>query len=166
LLRAFSQVAMSYGLWTDSPQPHLRIVGDGSERKRLENLAAHLKITDRITFVGRVSPEKVADEFAQASIFCGLSRSEALGNVFLEAQAAGCGVIGTNIGGIPDSVKNGETGLLVQPDDVEAAAEAIRRLLEDDQLREKLAQNGQKHAQDYDWGVIALRYKEIYHSSL
>ncbi len=46
----------------------------------------------------------------------------------------------------------GETGLLVAPDDAEAAAEVIRRLLEDDDLRTKLAENGQKHAQGYDWG--------------
>ncbi len=86
---------------------HLRIVGDRSQRKHLEQLAHDLKITDRLTFVGRLTPDKVADEFAQASIFCGLSRSEALGNVFLEAQAAGCAVVAMNVGGIPDIVKNG-----------------------------------------------------------
>lgn len=141
---------------------NLRIVGDGSERKRLEQLAQQLKIADRITFVGRVSPENVADEFAQASIFCGLSRSEALGNVFLEAQAAGCAVVATNVGGIPDIVKDGETGLLVAPDDVEAAGNAIKRLLENDGLRTELAENGQKHAQNYDWGVITQQYKKVY----
>jgi glycosyltransferase involved in cell wall biosynthesis len=151
---------------TLDPLSHLRIVGDGSERSRLEKLAADLKITDRITFAGRVAPEKVADEFAQASVFCGLSRSEALGNVFLEAQAAGCAVVATNVGGIPDIVRDGETGLLVKPDDVEAAAGAIRSLLEDDQLREKLTMNGQKHAQGYDWGVIAEKYRSLYHASL
>ncbi len=145
---------------------HLRIVGDGSQRTHLEQLAHDLKITDRVTFVGRVSSEKVADEFAQASIFCGLSRSEALGNVFLEAQAAGCGVIATNIGGIPDIVKNGETGMLISPDDVDAAVDAIQRLLSDDVLRQTLAQNGQKNAQNYDWGVIASRYHDIYVSCL
>lgn len=145
---------------------HLRIVGDGSQRKHLEQLAHDLKITDRVTFVGRVSSEKVADEFAQASIFCGLSRSEALGNVFLEAQAAGCGVIATNIGGIPDIVKNGETGMLISPDDVDAAVDAIQRLLSDDVLRQTLAQNGQKNAQNYDWQEIAMKYKEIYNKNL
>lgn len=145
---------------------HLRIVGDGSQRTHLEQLAHDLKITDRVTFVGRVSSEKVADEFAQASIFCGLSRSEALGNVFLEAQAAGCGVIATNIGGIPDIVKNGETGMLISPDDVDAAVDAIQRLLSDDVLRQTLAQNGQKNAQNYDWQEIAMKYKEIYNKNL
>lgn len=153
LLKAFANL----------PAPaNLRIVGDGSERSRLEKLAHELKMTDRVTFAGRVSPLHVADEFAQASIFCGLSRSEALGNVFLEAQAAGCAVVATNVGGIPDIVKDGETGLLVSPDDVEAATNALRQLLEDEVLRTKLAEKGQKHAQTYDWSLISQRYKEIY----
>ncbi len=159
LLTAFAKLlASSFQLSGIS----LRIVGDGSERSRLEKLAKDLHITDHITFVGRLSPEKVADEFAQASIFCGLSRSEALGNVFLEAQAAGCAVIGTTVGGIPDIVKDGQTGFLVQPDDVSGAMGTIKLLLEDEHLRGTLAHNGQKHAQNYDWGVIAERYKEIY----
>ena len=160
LLRAFRQISDTAS--QDEVMPHLRIVGDGSERSRLEQLARDLKLTDLITFVGRVSPENVADEFAQASIFCGLSRSEALGNVFLETQAAGCAVVGTTVGGIPDIVKHEETGLLVEPDASEAAAGAIMQLFNDDQLRRKVVQNGQKHAQGYDWGVIAQRYREIY----
>jgi glycosyltransferase involved in cell wall biosynthesis len=166
LLRAFAKLIIENGKLKMDSTANLRIVGDGSERSRLEKLAHDLKITDRITFVGRVSPEKVAEEFAQASIFCGLSRSEALGNVFLEAQAAGCAVVATNVGGIPDIVKDGETGLLVGPDNVEAAAGVIRRLLEDDALRANIAENGQKHAQDYDWGVIAEKYAQIYHAQL
>lgn len=141
---------------------HLRIVGDGSERKHLETLTENLCIADRVTFVGRVSPELVAVEFAQAPIFCGLSRSEALGNVFLEAQAAGCAVVGTNVGGIPDIVKNDVTGILVPPDDVDAAASALTRLLEDSALREKLASAGQKNAANYDWKEIAELYGEVY----
>ncbi len=162
LLKAFAKLRMNAQPHPSAGAVSLRIVGDGSERKHLEKLAQDLKIADLITFVGRVSPEKVADEFAQASIFCGLSRSEALGNVFLEAQAAGCAVIATNVGGIPDIVNDGETGLLIAPDDVEAAANVIKKLLEGDDLRRKLLENGQKHAQNYDWGVIAKRYKEIY----
>lgn len=160
LLTAFAQISDIRSQM--SVMPHLRIVGDGSQRGQLEKLAQELKITDRITFVGRLTPDKVADEFAQASIFCGLSRSEALGNVFLEAQAAGCAVVATTVGGIPDIVKSGETGLLIDPDNAEAAADAIKKLLEDDGLRMTLAQNGQKHAQNYDWAVIAEKYRQLY----
>ena len=141
---------------------HLRIVGDGSQRQKLESLALELGITDRVTFVGYVPVEHVYEEFAKAEIFCGLSRSEALGNVFLEAQASGCAVIGTNVGGIPDIVKHGETGLLVSPDDVDAAAQAMQSLIEDPLLRERLSTNTSFVM--YDWRTISRQYANVYYS--
>ena len=126
LLQAFVKAIV--GL---SPDIHLRIVGDGSQAASLKDLAKELEIDHRVTFTGRVDHQAVLDEFARAEIFCGLSRSEALGNVFLEAQASGCAVIATNVGGIPDIVKDSESGLLVPPDDIDASAKAIRVLLSD-----------------------------------
>jgi glycosyltransferase involved in cell wall biosynthesis len=158
LLRAFSQCPV--------PSAQLRIVGEGSSRKYLEELAESLGIEDHVTFVGFVPVPDVYKEFAEAEIFCGLSRSEALGNVFLEAQAAGCAVIGTTVGGIPDIVQNGETGLLVPPNDIDAAAEALSRLLSDTDLRQRLAENGKRHAQGYDWSIIAKKYEEVYQELL
>lgn len=156
LLRAFKRAIA--GL---PPSVHLRIVGDGSEKKNLINLAEELDIAHRVQFVGRVAHEEVAKEYAGAEVFAGLSRTEALGNVFLEAEAAGCAVLGTRVGGIPDSVKHEETGLLVPPNDEEAAALALRRLLTDTPLRAKLTKAGMKNADAYGWDSIALRYKEV-----
>ncbi len=141
---------------------HLRIVGDGSLRSSLERRAQELGIADRVTFAGAVSHDDIAREYASAEIFCGLSRSEALGNVFLEAQAAGCAVVATNVGGIPDIVKDGETGLLVPPDDPTAAANALERLLGDESLRKRLLEDGKTNATAYDWDTIAERYAEVY----
>lgn len=155
LLRAFAKV----------PKATLRIVGDGSERSRLEMMTIELGIADRVTFIGRVPPARVAVECAEAGIFCGLSRSEALGNVFLEAQAAGCAVIATRVGGIPDIVSHKETGFLIEPNNVEAAADALRHLLTDESFRQRLADAGQKHAEGYDWPVIAQKYEQIWTSA-
>jgi len=156
LLRAFKRAVT--GL---APSVHLRIAGDGSEKKKLMALAEELDIGHRVQFVGRIAHDKIAKEYAGAEIFAGLSRSEALGNVFLEAQAAGCAVLGTTVGGIPDSVKNGETGLLVPPDNDEAAALALRQLLTDTPLRARLARAGSKNAEQYDWKSIADRYRAV-----
>jgi glycosyltransferase involved in cell wall biosynthesis len=150
----------------DAPRIHVRIVGGGSLRRSLEELAEQLHIADRVTFVGFVSVPAVYGEFAAAEIFAGLSRSEALGNVFLEAQAAGCAVLGTAVGGIPDSVKDGVTGLLVPPDDPRVAAEAMARLIGDPSLRQRLSEAGKRHASSYDWKVIAQRYGEVYDALL
>ncbi len=154
LIRAFVKV-------TD-PRAHLMIVGDGDQRPSLEAITKELLLTERVTFFGQRSHEEVMKDFAEAEIFCGLSRSEALGNVFLEAQAAGCAVIATNVGGIPDIVKDGETGVLVPPDDATAAANAITQLLSNSEKRTMLTEYGIKNASRYDWKEIAEKYANTY----
>jgi glycosyltransferase involved in cell wall biosynthesis len=158
LLRAFAQVSV--------PGTHLRLVGEGSVKKPMEALAKELGIQDRVEFLGFVPMPDVYEEFAQAQIFCGLSRSEALGNVFLEAQAAECAVIGTRVGGIPDIVEDGKTGILTEPDNVEEAAHAITKLLSDEPLRTALAAEGMRHASHFDWSQIAEKYAAVYDSLL
>lgn len=145
---------------------HLRIVGRGSEEKALKKLADDLRLSAQVTFVGFVPTPHVFEEFAEAQIFCGLSRSEALGNVFLEAQAAGCAVIATHTGGIPDIVEDGRTGLLVSPDDAEGAAQAMQKLLSDSHKWQELARAGMASAKTYDWQGIVGRYEEVYRSVL
>lgn len=143
-------------------EANLRIVGDGSQRKKLEKLAADLGIADRVTFTGYLPLGQVENEYARAQIFCGLSRSEALGNVFLEAQAASCAVIGTSVGGIPDIITHNQTGLLVSPDNPTAAASAINALLSDPDLLRRIREAGMANAQQYDWKSVAAKYAELY----
>jgi|SRR3989344_859489 len=154
LLHAFSKV--------QSEHAHLRIVGDGSKRKELESLVVALGIRDRVTFVGYVPVEHVYEEFAKAEIFCGLSRTEALGNVFLEAQASGCAVIGTTVGGIPDIVNDGMTGLLVPPDDARSASQAMQKFVDDAALRTRFVTKAQEHAKTYGWDDVSTQYGKIY----
>ncbi len=142
-------------------RPDVHIVGDGSERRALERQALQLQLHG-VRFLGRLSGEVLQREYAEAQVFCGLSRSEALGNVFLEAQAAGCAVLATREGGIPDIVQDGTTGVLVRPEDPTEAAEALRRLLTDDVWRETLAAAGPGHAAGYDWADLAKRYAAVY----
>lgn len=156
LLDAFASFAES------RPTAHLVIVGDGSLRRSLEGRYPAFVQEGRIAFRGYLPPQRIAAEFASAPVFCGLSRSEALGNVFLEAQAAGCAVVATHVGGIPDIVTDGVTGLLIHPNDVQAAATALQELLTDDALRTRLAEEGRKNAEAYDWDAVARRYAGVY----
>ena len=156
LLKAFAEAIPRV-----PPHVHLRIVGDGSERAKLEALSKELDIEPRVEFAGSVTPRQAYDEYAQAEIFCGLSRSEALGNVFIEAMASGCAVIATNVGGIPDVVKNEETGLLVPVDDSAAAAQAIKRLITDMPLRAKLSTAAKRGMEKYGWSGIAKQYANV-----
>lgn len=156
LLRTFAQAVK--GL---DPSVHLRIVGDGSLSDSLSTLARELDIDHRVKFTGYISGAELFAEYAKAEIFVGLSRSEALGNVFLEAQAAGCAVLATKVGGIPDIVHDQETGILVPVDDIDAAAVELRRLLTDVSLRAKLAVAAQKNAENYGWDEVAMKYLAI-----
>jgi len=140
----------------------LNIVGDGSQKEILMKLSQDLGIAQRVQFKGYVAPPDVYKEYAQAEIFCGLSRSEALGNVFLEAQAAGCAVVGTKTGGIVDIVQNGTNGILIKPNNIDMAVEAIGRLLKDPSLRSKLSSAGKQNAQKYDWDRISREYAKVY----
>ena len=156
LLEALAMICRQHG------GLHLRIVGDGSERSKLEHLARRLSITHSVEFLGALPPSKIPEEMAQAEIFCGLSRSEALGNVFIEAQAAGCAVVATTVGGIPDIVHDGKTGILVRPNDPLSVAHTIMRLLTDSELRPTLAKAGMANAEAYDWSGVADRYAAVY----
>ncbi len=156
LLHAFAKAIR--GL---DPAVHLRIVGGGSLLHSLQSLARELEIDHRVKFTGYITGSDIFVEYAKAEIFVGLSRSEALGNVFLEAQAAGCAVLATRVGGIPDIVLDQKTGILVPPDDIDAAAGELRRLLTDTSLRAKLSIAAQKNAENYGWDEVAKRYREV-----
>ncbi len=160
LLDAFAALEEKY------PTAHLRIVGDGALRIALKGRYPLLVESGRVTFVGAVTPSMVLREMARAEIFCGFSRSEALGNVFLEAQACGCAVLASNVGGIPDVVLDGKTGILVPPNQPHVAAPQLERLLTDSNLRQTLVAAATLHAQQYDWSVIAGRYGVLYDQML
>ncbi len=163
LLEAFAKLQVAHSTSSGQAGCRLHIVGDGSQREVLKHLAQELGISDRVSFKGYLPAPEVNHEYAEAEIFCGLSRSEALGNVFIEAQAAGCAVIASNVGGISESIRNNETGLLVSPDDAEATVRQLKTLTQP-LVRENIARNGIQHAAKYDWKLIANRYAEIYKS--
>lgn len=141
---------------------NLRVVGDGSLRKQLLAFSFQFSAAHNIHFVGYLPVPELYKEFAEAEIFCALPRSEAMGNVFLEAQAAGCAVLGTRVGGVPDVVLHGKTGILLAPEDPQVAATTLALLLKDAELRQKLSSAAVAHAEKYDWSGIAEQYAAMY----
>src|SRR3990167_1916823 len=141
----------------------IKILGDGSEEKKLKNLAKELKVDDIVQFFGHIEQEKVYDYLAEADIFVRPSRTEGLGSSFLEAMGAGLPVVGTPVGGIPDFLKNGETGLFCKVDDPKDLAEKIKKLITDETLANRIAENGRCLVlEKYDWDDIARKMKEIF----
>ncbi len=142
----------------------LQIIGEGPERKKLEKLAEKSGLAGKVRFLGNIPNEKVPSYLAAADVFVRPSRSEGLGSAFLEAFAAGVPIIGTAVGGIPDFLKEGETGLFCRLENPSDLAEKIDRILEDRGLSLKLAENGRKLVEEkYSWDKISGRVREIYH---
>lgn len=142
----------------------LVLVGDGSERDELARHVREKGIEKRVLFLGEISHNEVGPIVASADAFARTPRSEGFGIVFLEAMSAGVPVVGTNVGGIPDFLKDGETGLLCEVENQESIASALRRLVDDESLRTRLVEASSRLVQEkYDWDVIAERfYEEVY----
>lgn len=117
-----------------------RFAGQGRERKALEALAARLGVSERVRFVGFVGD--IADFLESVDIFVLPSLFEGLGVAILEAMAAGLPVVATRVGGIPEIVEDGTTGLLVPPRDAAGLAAAIARLAGDAGLARRMGEAG------------------------
>ena len=115
----------------DHPDARLLIAGDGAEFAALVARAESLSVGERVDFLGWVAPGRVHELVARASIVLIPSRRESFGLVALEAGLMARPVIATNLGGLPEVVEDGVTGVLVEPDDAPATAHAISRLLAD-----------------------------------
>ena len=143
------------------PEYELVIAGSGPQEQELKKLIRDLNIADRVKFLGTVSQEELPALLATSGLFVRPSRSEGLGVAFLEAMAAGIPVIAPLVGGIPDFLKEGETGLFCEVDHPQSIARAVRKL-EDSVLREKVIKNGLMLVQEkYNWDILAKQYEEL-----
>lgn len=128
----------------------LSIVGDGPEREQFMKLTHSLYLDGKVSFLGFIPHgEKLWDIYRSADIFVFPSRSEALGLVLLEAMARGLPIVASQVGGIPDLVKDGENGLLVPLNDPVALANAIEHLIRDNTLRGKMVKANRTKVCDY-----------------
>lgn len=121
----------------------LVVVGDGPERTRLTRLVGELGTADRVTFTGPLPRDEVLRLLAGARAAVLSSAWENLPHAAVEALAVGTPVVSTSVGGVPEVVFDGENGLLVPPNDPEALAAALRRVLTDDDLHARLAARAQ-----------------------
>jgi phosphatidylinositol alpha-1,6-mannosyltransferase len=144
------------------------VVGTGPDRDRLERLAADLGVRDNVRFTGEVSFEDLPHYYNIADAFAMPSREappdvEGFGIVFLEAGACGVPVVGARSGGVPDAVRDGETGLLVPPSSPDALAEALTRLLTSPDLAERLGRQARRAVvHDASWAHIADQLWDVF----
>ena len=127
-----------------------RIVGYGELQKKLESMIVDLGLQQYVCLPGRMTQDQLADSYRQASIFvlpCLVTEQgdrDGIPNVLLEAMASGVPVISTDVSGISELVEHTHNGLLVEPRNADALAEAMVRLLLRSDLRRRLAHNGRE----------------------
>ncbi len=144
------------------------IVGDGELRTRLERRAESLSLNGRFRLVGARAHDEVRAALEQATVFVLPSqvtdsgRRDGLPCAMIEAMAAGVPVVTTPVSGIPEVVRDGESGLLVAPGDAEGLAAAVERLLSDRELRARLRRGGLETADGFDLVPWVVRLRRLF----
>jgi glycosyltransferase involved in cell wall biosynthesis len=139
------------------PDVVYRVVGRGSDKPRLVELARERGLEDRVVFEQDLSDEELADRYRRCTLFALPSGQEGFGIVFLEAMRFGKPCIGGNAGGTPEVVADGDTGLLVPFGDEDALVGALDRLLGDSELRQAMGRSGRDRLREQ---FVFARYKE------
>jgi phosphatidylinositol alpha-1,6-mannosyltransferase len=151
-----------------APDVRYAVAGTGPDRERLERLVQELGLGDRVRFLGGVGDQDLPAFYNLASVYVGASRRagrlgvEGFGISLVEASACGLPVVAGNSGGIPDAVRDGETGFLVPPEDPAALAAAVSRLLADTELARRVAAAGRKAVETYyNWDRVVRDLQTI-----
>lgn len=159
LIRAFAMMAGR------APGLRLRLISDGPAREDLERLAASLGMSELIDFLGLCDRAQVAEQLRGCTLFVLPSRSdsESFGIAAAEAMALDRPVIASRVGGLVDLIEDGVSGVLVQPGDVAALADAMTRLLSDASLRARLGKSGgERVRRDYSWQHTGSSYETLF----
>ncbi len=154
---------------THLPNAHLIIVGAGHEQPALEATVERLQLADRVTFTGRVTDEELEAYYQSCQVFVlpaivdESGDTEMLGMVSLEAMRYCKPVIASNVGGIPDIISDGQTGILVEQKDTIALADAIERVLSDSMLAHNLGHDGYRYAKEhFSWASVEAETLGMY----
>jgi glycosyltransferase involved in cell wall biosynthesis len=151
----------------------LRIGGRGPLMPAYENLIRQYNLGKNVQFLKYISDEDIPSYFTESDIFAltpiidAQGDTEGLGVVFLEANACETPVIGTRVGGVVDAITDGRNGLLLSPQQPEALAEAIIRLMRDPELRATMGKNGRELViKRFNWPAISTKIESVYRQVL
>jgi glycosyltransferase involved in cell wall biosynthesis len=158
LIRAMGLIAAKH------PQTRLLIAGSGELRSQLETLTRQLDLTRNISFLGAIEHHQVPEFLKKVDILAMPSIREGFGVAAVEAQAMEIPVVATRVGGVPEVVLDGETGILVEPGNSEQLAQAILTLIENPALRRQMGERGRIHVlANYRWEDNAALMERLYH---
>jgi len=142
------------------------ILGEGDARPSLEQLAEQLGVHSAVRFAGFVDEEEKVRQLQRMHVVANPSAKEGWGLTVLEANACGVPVVASDVPGLRDSVRDGETGLMYDDGDVEELAEKLLLVLRDDHLRTRLSRGAVAFASEFRWERSAEVMGQLLESSL
>ncbi|MEX0770888.1 MAG: glycosyltransferase family 4 protein [Balneolaceae bacterium] len=155
LLRAYKKL--------DSPKPFLTIIGEGEEKEKLAGLSMDLGITHNVRFLPWLSHHELGQLLSKSRICVLPSRDENYSLAILSALCVSVPTISTRVGGTPEIIKDGETGLLVQYNDIESLTEAMRNFLANPFKAEEMGRNGSVDVRNSKtWASTCEKFDAIY----
>ena len=134
------------------------LVGAGPCRREWERLSDSLGLTGRVEFLGIIPRRELVDRYRRAAVFCLPSRQEGFGIVFLEAMVNAIPIVAARAAAVPETVADGEVGLLVDPDDPEALANRLALLLTDPGRRQAMGEAGRCRVEAYRADRVAAMF--------
>ena len=148
------------------PTAQLVIVGDGTDRQHLADLAQALGISKQVQFLGRVMPPDVIAIYRAAKLFVTASETETQGIVLIEAAATGLPLVAVDAGAVRELCQDGFNGILCRPGEILELTDAMVRLLTDETVRQVYAQNSLEVAKKHDLNRTLRRFVEIYEEAV
>lgn len=141
----------------------LSIVGDGEQRGALEGRVRSAGLEDRVRFCGQVPRDRVAEHYARADVFVLPSTYEGFPVTILEAMTHGLPIVATRVAGIPEAVVHDVSGVLVEPEDAEALADALAGLASDPERRRAMGEAGRARVRErFDLARVGARYLALW----
>lgn len=159
ILRAFKIIQAKY------PEAKLVVASFGHLRESLEQLSKELNLRN-VEFVGKVSQERMAELYGEIDIYLNSPNTDNMPGSIIECYASGVPVVTTNAGGIPYILEHEKTGLMVPIKDHQALADAAMRLLEDQDLANKIIVNAAKYVEEFTWKSVREKWLNAYEDLL
>lgn len=156
IIPAFCKVLRDY------PDVKLLVVGEGSLKESMIKQTQELGISDSIEWAGRQAPHNLDKYYQQIDILLMPSRSEGFGLTAIEGMAYGCVVVASNVGGLPEVIKNKESGLLHASEDTEDIADKVKELLTHPGIAQSYSKQAHKQVQQFTFDKYAALINDVY----
>jgi len=139
---------------------HLTIVGGGKMERQLRNIVTERELSGVIEITGRMESENMPEVYRRNDIFISASMQEGMSNAMLEAMSSGLPIVTTRCEGLAELIDG--NGLIVEQDNIEEIAKAVKRLADDSKLYKQMSTAARKQAEKFDWANVASSYIEQY----